>query len=74
MKHQIKVFSAAGDTALAEWEVGDVESEQLARGVFDAAIADGFGAVTPTPTGASRLDKFSPEVAEVILLRPIAGG
>lgn len=69
------VFSAAGDTTVAEWSKEDDAAIEIARGKFEAAIADGFGAVTPVKGGGSkRVDTFSPELDEIALLRPIAGG
>jgi len=73
-KHEIKVFSATGDTTVAEWDVADESSVEVAKGVFDAARADGYAAVTLAAEGAARLDTFSPEANEIYLLKPIAGG
>lgn len=76
MAHKISVASGAGDTAVAEWEVEDAESVAVAKGVFDQATNEGWGAVAERPgtEGAQRVDSFSPELEDVMLLRPIAGG
>jgi len=74
MKHKMSIFSPAGDSAVAEWEAEDATSVEQARGVFDAAVRDGWGAVAPTPAGCEKVEKFSPALEEIYLLRPIAGG
>ena len=71
-KHRLLVFSGQGDTAVAEWEVGDEESTEIARGVFEQAKRDGFAAVTPAEGGARRVDSFEPGNETTFLLRPIA--
>jgi hypothetical protein len=73
-KHRLVVFSGQGDTTVAEWEVGDEESTERARGVFEQAKRDGFAAVTPTEGGSLPVDSFEPGNEETFLLRPIAGG
>ncbi len=73
-KHKLLIFSAAGDTAVAEWEVGNEKQEEVARGAFDQAVSEGWGAVSGSSEGATALDGFDPGVEEIFLLRPIAGG
>jgi hypothetical protein len=68
------IFSPAGDTEVATWSADDEAAVELARGKFDQAIREGWGAVAPAAGGAQRVETFSPELEEVILLRPIAGG
>lgn len=74
MKHQLKVFSGAGDTLVAEFEVEDKEEVAVAKAAFDQAKADGFATVEATPEGAKPLDRFKPEAKETWLIKPIAGG
>jgi hypothetical protein len=74
MKHSIKIFSPAGDSTICEWEQSDEAAVEIARGVFEQAKKEGFSAVTPTESGAVAVERFSPELAETFLLRPIAGG
>lgn len=74
MKNRLIIFSPAGDTILAEWEETDDAAVEIARGVFDQAKKEGFAAVTPAEGGARPVDRFSPELKETYLLRPIAGG
>jgi hypothetical protein len=76
-KNRMMVFSPAGDSAVAEWDVKDKDEVALAKGVFDAAIADGWAAVTPAKDGSGAVavgDTFNPALEETYLLRPIAGG
>jgi hypothetical protein len=73
-KHKLLVMSGAGDTPVAEWEVGDEESTERARGVFEQAQRDGWAAVTPAEGGSRSVDTFEPGNEETFLLRPIAGG
>lgn len=74
-KHTMSIFSGKGDTAVAEWDPAVATETEHARGVFDAAIHDGFAAVKPTSEGAVAVgDKFDPSAEEIVLLRPIAGG
>ena len=69
------VFSPAGDTIVGEWTKDDEASVEIARGKFEAAIADGFGAVTLVADGGSApVGAFSPDLEEITLLKPIAGG
>lgn len=69
------VFSPVGDTTVAEWSANDEASVEIARGKFEAAVRDGFGAVAPVESGGSRpVGAFSPELEEIALLKPIAGG
>ena len=70
----MKIFSGDGDTTVAEWDETDVAQTEVAHGVFDAAKADGFAAVSPTPEGARPLGEFDPSAKEIFLLKPIAGG
>jgi len=72
--HKISVFSSKGDSAVAVWEDQDVGAIQAAKELFDTAVSEGWGAVTPTKDGAARVDEFSPELDEIFLLKPIAGG
>ncbi len=74
MTHKIKIFSARGDTIVAEWEVGDEKQVEVAHGLFDQAISEGWAAVTPTAEGAKAVEKFDLGLEETFLLRPIAGG
>jgi hypothetical protein len=78
MKHRMLIFSPAGDSAVAEWDVADKTEVAHAKGVFDAAIADGWAPVTPSKVegeGAIAVGKeFDPSLEELYLLRPIAGG
>lgn len=74
MKHRIIVPSFEGDTALAEWEVGDAEAEAFAKEIYEQAKADGWGVVANSPEGGIAVEEFSPSVDEYLLLRPIAGG
>jgi hypothetical protein len=73
-KHCLKIFGPAGGTTVAEWEESDEAAVEIARGVFDQAKSEGFAAVTPAPGGAVAVDRFSPQLDETFLLRPIAGG
>jgi len=74
LKNRLIIFSPAGDSTVAEWEQTDEAAVEIARGVFEQAKKEGFAAVTPTPAGARAVDRFSPELTETFLLRPIAGG
>lgn len=74
MKHQLKVFNAQGDSAITEWEETDAASMEKAKAVFDQALGEGWAAITPSPSGAVAVGDFSPELGEIFLLRPIAGG
>lgn len=74
MKHQMKVFSSAGDTLVAEYEETDEAAVAVGKAVFDQAKKDGFAAVEATAEGAKPLDTFKPEVEEIWLIKPIAGG
>lgn len=74
MRHRITIFSAAGDSTLAEWEKTDEAAMEIARGIFDQAKKEGFAALTVTESGTQSVERFSPELGEIHLLRPIAGG
>jgi hypothetical protein len=72
---KMTVFSPAGDTVVGEWTKDDEASVEIARGKFEAAMADGFGAVAPVADGGSvAVGTFSPDLEEITLLKPIAGG
>lgn len=74
VKHSMKIFSAVGDSVIAEWEETDDAAIEIARGIFDQALSEGYAAVTPADGGARAVEKFSPEISELYFLRPIAGG
>lgn len=74
MKHRMTIFSAAGDSTIAEWEETDEAAVEIARGIFDQAKKEGFAAITPSDGGARAVERFSPELGEIHFLRPIAGG
>lgn len=60
----------AGET-LAEGEV----NEAAARAVFEKAMASGRVPFALTGTGTEeKVDKFDPEVKEILFVAPIAGG
>ncbi len=72
--YKLSEFSVAGDTVLAEWEVGNVEAEDFARGIYKEAKAKKWGLALVTPEGSTGVSEFNPRVGDHILLRPIAGG
>jgi hypothetical protein len=74
MKHRMTIFSAAGDSTIAEWEDTDEAAVEIARGIFDQAKKEGFAAITPSDGGAIAVEGFSPELSEIHFLRPIGGG
>jgi hypothetical protein len=74
MNNRMTIFSAAGDSTIAEWEETDEAAVEIARGIFDQAKKEGFGAITPAEGGAVAVERFSPELDEIHFLRPIAGG
>ncbi len=73
-KHRLLVFSPAGDSSVAEWEPNNAKEVEFAKGVFDQARSEGWAAVRESKDGAVAVDEFSPEVEDLYLLRPIAGG
>ncbi len=74
VRYKLSEFSAAGDTVLAEWEVGDVKAEDFARGIYAEAKAKNWGLALITPEGSAGVSEFNPRVGDHVLLRPIAGG
>jgi predicted ATP-grasp superfamily ATP-dependent carboligase len=70
----MSIFSAAGDSTIAEWEEADDAAVEIARGIFEQAKKEGFAAVTPADGGARVVERFSPELSEIHFLHPIAGG
>jgi hypothetical protein len=74
MTGKLKLFTPAGDSTLLEWEKTDADSVERAYGAFEQARREGWAAVVPTPEGARAVESFSPDLEEIYLLRPIAGG
>ncbi len=64
-----------GHTTLAEWSVDDQTGFDAAAIAFREELDHGYFGLVPLPNGrAEQITELTPDVATVILRRPIAGG
>lgn len=73
-KHRLVIFSGKGDSTVCEWEVEDDVSVKSAEAAFNKARDAGWGAVKESPAGGLAIGTFDPELENIYLLKPIAGG